>query len=729
LFAACTLFGSPETLAAQDAAAPARRTVVAQPLGAEEAIDMDGRLDEAIWQRAVPATDFLQRDPDNGAPATERTEVRLVYDRQRLYLGVTCYDSEPLRLLGNQMQRDQPFSGDDRFMWSIDTFLDGRSGYFFEINPSGAMGDGLISPDAGETGLGGRINKQWDGIWLARVRRSDIGWTAEIELPFRTFNFDPDGTAWGVNFQRTVRRKNEESLWSGHPRNQGLARMSAAGLATGLAGMSQGLGLDVMPYAVGSAAAAPGRAEPVHDGASAGFDIFYNVTPGLRANFTVNTDFAETEVDDRRVNLTRFPLFFPEKRAFFLEGSGFFDFSQEPGEAIVPFFSRRIGLSGGQAQPIDLGVKLTGQVGAQDVGLLQVRTRREDELAGEDFTILRVKRRVLAQSSFGMIYTRRATRDAPVPDRHTAGLDFELSTSTFRRADNLSFSGFWLWNTNLLDTGGSGAYGLRLEYPNELWNARVSFREAQEDYEPAVGFTPRSGYRRFNPVVTFTPRPRNHPWIRSVQFNVALDRETDLENDLLTRRWNLTLLELDLHSGDSLEFGLTPTYDRLEEDFEIHDGIVLARGTDYDFTRYRLFGSTADRRIVAANAELEWGRFFSGHNRALELELSVRPRPGILVELEGEWNRLSLAEGDFSTRLYRLVASTQFSPWMSLVNNVQYDSVSRIVGWQSRFRWILRPGNDVYFVYTHNWQDDPTAQRLFTLDRRAASKIVYTHRF
>jgi hypothetical protein len=711
-----------------------RRTVAAVRLLDDESISIDGQLNEPFWSRVNPAGDFLQQDPANGEPATERTEVRIAYDRRKLYLGVTCLDSEPSRLLGNQMQRDQPFSADDRFMWSIDTFLDSRSGYFFEINPSGAMGDGLISAGAGGGGgggLGGQINKQWDGIWIARVRRSEIGWTAEIEIPFQTLNFDPDSGSWGINFQRTVRRKNEESLWTGHARNQGIARMSAAGLLTGLANLSQGIGLDIKPYGVASGTTAPGRDAPAFDGdAQAGFDIFYNITPSLRANFTVNTDFAETEVDQRRVNLTRFPLFFPEKRDFFLEGSGFFTFSQEPGNAVVPFFSRRIGLKDGEPQDVIYGAKLTGQTGRNEVGVLHVRTGEDDDLAlpSEDFTVLRLKRRLLRQSYAGLIYTRRDEHGSDVSALQTAGADFELATSTFRGDQNLELSGFFLWNTNVAATDDSTAYGMRLEYPNDLWNARISARRAGKQYDPAMGFTPRNGYWRLNPVVTFGPRPENHPYIRRIAWTAALDAERDLDNRPLTTRLNLTLLELNFHSQDNVQFFVTPTYERLEEDFEIYEGIVLPAGAEYDFTRYRASVNTASRRPVAVRYEVEWGDFFSGTNRGFELSLSLRPRSGVLVSADGEWNWVNLAEGKFETRIYRLNASTQFSPWISLTNNVQYDSVSTVIGWQSRFRWILRPGNDFYIVYTSNWLDD-LGTGYYTLDRRGATKIVYTQRF
>ncbi len=303
---------------AQKPATSPDHVVIALRLGSGDTIRLDGVLDEEVWNRAVVATGFLQREPDNGAPATESTEVRLVYDADRLILGVVLHDSQPERILGNQMQRDQSFEADDRFMWAIDSFLDGRSGYYFEINPSGAMGDGLVDPSRrvrGRDNLGAGINRSWDGVWLARVRRTPAGWTAEVEIPFRTLNFDSAASAWGINFQRTVRRKNENSLWTGYALNQGLARMSNAGRVEGLQGISQGLGLDLKPYVVGSVSSAPGRGQPSADPTGdVGVDAFYNLTPALRANLSVNTDFAETEVDVRRVNLTRFPLFFEEKR-------------------------------------------------------------------------------------------------------------------------------------------------------------------------------------------------------------------------------------------------------------------------------------------------------------------------------------------------------------------------------------------------------------------------------
>jgi hypothetical protein len=721
--------------AAQDApAVSSGRTLTAAALQPTDTIVVDGHLDEPVWQRAAPATDFLQQDPDNGAPASEPTEVRIAFDRQRLYIGVRCYDSDPASIVGKQMLRDADLGGDDRFMWAIDSFLDGRTGYYFEINPVGLMGDGLIAQgDSGPSAAGGTVNKQWDGIWIARVRRTADGWTAEIELPFRTLNFDPGGTSWGVNFQRTVRRKNEESVWSGHARNQGLLRMTNAGRLTGLAELSQGAGLDIKPHAVGSLSAAPGRDRPATaaDG-DVGVDIFYSVTPGLRANFTVNTDFAETEVDQRRVNLTRFPLFFPEKREFFLEGSGFFDFGREPGNQVEPFFSRRIGLDASfNPQKIDFGLKLTGQVKGQDVGLLQVRTGADDDdpaIIGEDFTVLRVRRRLLTQSYVGGLYTRRAARASGAQQLNTAGVDFNFGTSRFRGDQNIEVSGFWLWNTNPLGTGQNHTYGVRLNYPNDVWSGRVSLREVQPYYNPAVGFNQRSGYRRLFPVVRFSPRPLTHRYIRRFTWEAQTELLTDLQNRALLRRVNLNVLQMRLHAGDELQVQITPQYERLETPFQINEGIILPVGSAYDFTRYRVLASSSSRRLIEMRAEYENGGFYSGRRREFVLTVTARPLPGILASVENEWNRLSLAEGEFSTQVFRGVVNAQFSPWVSIGNNVQYDTVSGILGWQSRFRWILRPGNDLFFVYTHNWRDlEP--DRFGTLDRRAVSKIAYTHRF
>ena len=709
-----------------------RPRIEAVRLNPGESIDVDGVFSERAWDRGVPASDFIQQDPDLGEPATELTEVRILFSEASLYIGVICYDSQPEAILGNTMQRDASLSADDRFRWTIDTYLDGRSGYLFEINPSGAMSDTLMDSggvtDPGGTGTRGEL--AWDGIWYGVVRKSDIGWTIEIEIPFRTVNFDPNAPAWGINFQRTLQRRNEESLWTGFARNQGVESMSNAGLLTGISEVSQGLGLDVQPYTTGTYTdSIPQGIDSLYQ-ADAGIDFVYSVTPQLKANFTFNTDFAETEVDSRRVNLTRFPLFFQEQRDFFLDGSTFFDFSREQGNGVLPFFSRRIGLNNGLPQRIDFGAKLTGQAGAFDLGLLQVRTGENENATqiGEDFTVLRTKRRFFLQSYVGGIYTRRSERGTAREGEHTAGVDFQLRTSRFRGADNLNFSAFYVWTTG---TGleDRAAWGLRVEYPNDVWDIRMAAREIQEHYDPAVGFINRRGIRRYNPDIVWSPRPGNSNLVRRFGFRFDPEIITDTANQVLTRNLNIYPFEIVFQSGDGFSLRITPTYERLLEDFDISDGITLPGGNEYEFTRYRLDFSTASRRVVSLSARYEDGQFFSGDRRDLTLDIGIRPRVGVLINLENEWNRVELAEGEFSTRVHQLNVNTQFTPWIFAVNNIQYDSVSQVLGWQMRFRWTLRPGNDIHFVYAQNWLDDPVGNGRITLDRNAATKLVYTHRF
>ncbi len=728
----------------QSGGAPERRTMTALRMGDDERIVVDGRLDEPVWDRAVPATDFLQQDPENGAPPTERTEVRIVYTREALYMGVICFDDEPGRLLRYQRRRDEFLQSDDRLMWVIDPFLTAQNGYFFETNPSGLMGDSLLSPAGG--------NRQWDGIWTLRVQRSDIGWTFEVEIPFSTLNFDPNASSWGINFQRTVRRKNEESLWTGWARNQGLQRLANTGLLQGLnEDVSQGIGLEVRPYGLFASEASPitGQPDTIND-ANAGIDLSYSLTPGLRAIFTVNTDFAQTEVDQRAVNLTRFPLFFPEKRTFFLEGANFFDFGsvsqasntfggfrRSVDNSIVPFFSRRIGLDAdGNPQKIDFGVKLIGQLGRQDLGVLHVRTGTENGVPGEDFMVLRVKRRLRQQSYVGGFYTLRNQSGSDSPGSNsaalqTAGADFRFATSSFRDSQNLSVGGFFLQDTNPLGTGKSASYGLQVDYPNDRWNAGASYRTVQENFHPAVAFTrfTLDGYRRYSPYLNFLPRPANHRFVRRFAFTADVNLETDMENRFLTRLWDVTVFSMDLHTQDNFNVHIKPQFERLNRDFQIHPGVTLPSGAEHSFVRYRVGVGTANRRVVAVTPAVEWGNFLGGTRRQINFGVTLRLRPGVIIYGSGEWNRIDLPEGKFQTRLYRLTPELQFSQWLSIVNTIQYDSVSRVLGWQARFRWILKPGNDLYIVYTQNWRDDLDLNRFSTLNRRAATKVLYTHRF
>jgi hypothetical protein len=709
-------------------------------IGPAHAVELDGVLDEDLWNDAEPAIGFRQEEPVEGAPGTELTEVFVAYTETDLYIGARLHDKNPDGILAYQRRRDAGLGTDDRFMWILDTFLDGRTGYFFEINPAGLMGDGLL------TG-GGGVNKSWDGIWEAQVARGDHGWSAEIRIPFRTLNFDPSQDSWGINFQRTVRRKSEETRWEGHRRNQDLTRPVHAGRLTGLQGITQGLGLEATPYAVAGWRNTPSDdpdADPTDYPTDAGIDLSYNLTPSLRASVTFNTDFAEVEVDERQVNLTRFPLFFPERRDFFLEGSGVFSFAQSNG--VNPYFSRNIGLVDGAPVPILYGARLGGQAGRYELGFVQVHAQSAAPLdtlflPAEDFTVARVKRTFLEQSTIGVMYTRRATAadldDNEPSDRHTVGADLDFYTSRFLGDQNFQFEAFFVWNSDP-DPNGSYAWkertarGIRLNYPNDVWRIHTSYRELPAGYQPAVGFTSRNGFRRLQPTLTFAPRPRDFLGIRQLEFQVHFEYLMDYQWVLETRSTDVGLLGLRFDSGDQVDVRVNQLYERLDQQFEIRDDIFVDMG-DYNTLEWEASVRFAGRRPISGGVEMAGGEFWSGSRRRYELDLTIKPYAGVQLSGNYEHNDVELEDGEFTTNLVRIEGSWDVSPWASLTSNVQYDDVSNIMGVFARLRWILQPGSELFLVYSHNWQrqqEDLLSPRRFrTLSRGGSTKINYTIRF
>ena len=735
--------GGPDPAAAPLAAPAADGELPAFRLAPDLGIDLNGRLDEEVWAHAPAITDFTQQEPVEGAPPTREMEIRVLYDDESLYIGVMVFD-DPSGILAHQRERDAGLGTDDRFMWILDTFLDGRTGYFFEINPAGLMGDGLL------TG-GGRIQKSWDGIWEARTYPLADGWSAEIEIPFRTLNFDPALTTWGINFQRTIRRNNEEILWRGWRRDEGLFRAVYAGRLTGLGGMSQGLGLEAVPSAIGSWRNSPGQVEETTFPRELSLDLNYSVTESLRASVSFNTDFAEVESDQRRVNLTRFPLFFPERRDFFLEGSAVFDFAPRSGPR--PFFSRRIGLEQGAQIPIDVGARMTGQAGRYDLGLYQIRTgssRIGGEIdpetvrlvPAEDFTVARVRRQVLEQSHVGVIYTRRATDTGPdglrLPDRHTAGADVQLSTRSFLGESNAELNLFAVWNSNPdpetpRNLSNLTARGLRLNFPNDIWSGHLSYREFGEYYRPAVGFVNRNDFRRVEPRIGWSPRPESIPWIRQFDFSVQFRNLKEMGTGRLEEReWLLNVLGIRFESGDGMGVNVVRSFESLDRPFEISDGIVI-NPVGYTAWRAIIRGQTAGRRLVSASGELQAGEFWNGTIRGITGRVTLRPRPGMALSADLEHNEVDLPQGAFATDVYQITGDWSPSPWMGATTQVQYDDVTELLGLFARIRWIVTPGNEIFLVYTHNWRNTLLGsfdrQELTTLSRGATLKANYTYRF
>ena len=622
------------------------------------------------------------------------------------------------------------------------------------------MGDALISGrpglGAGTPGGGGRPgggggggSRAWDGIWQVQTQIRPDGWSLEIEIPFRTLNFDPASDTWGINFQRTIRRRNEEIFWRGYRRNQDLRQPIHAGRLTGLQGMSQGIGLEAVPYGVTNWRNVPGQTDPTTYPSEVGLDVNYNITPSLRAAVSANTDFAEAEVDQRRINLTRFPLRFPEQRDFFLEGSGVFDFAS--GNGVDPYFSRRIGLLEGEQVPVEYAGRLGGQAGRFELGFVHVSTADiESEaadngvFAGEQFTVARVNRNIREESTIGAIYTRRATGADPTDptaaapaDQHTAGVDLNFSTARLFGEKNFSLQSFFVWNSNP-DPGiersrsALSARGGRVMFPNDPWRGRVSYRELGEDYSPAVGFVTRNGLRQVQSLIGWRPRP-DIDWIRRLHFAVEFRNIEAIVTSVTEQRlWQFQVFGLDFESQDNIDINLQRQFEYLDSEFEISDGILIEEGT-YANWEWRMSARTASRRVVSGNIQVRRGGFWSGDRTELQIGLDLRPASGILPSVTIENNDVDLPEGSFDANLIRVAGEWNVTPLASVTGNIQYDDVSEVVGLFMRTRWILRPGNELFLVLTQNWQNLGDglfdADRDFlTLSRGASVKLNYTYR-
>ena len=691
-------------------------------------IKLDGVLDEEVWRSVTPATGFIQEEPNEGEACTEKSEIYVIYNKDNLYIGAKLYDSDPSGILAYQKRRDAWLVTDDRFMLILDTFLDGRTGYSFEINPAGLLGDGIL-------GSGGHwnVNKSWDGIWDTRVVIDDEGWTAEIVIPFRTLNFDPDLDTWGINFQRTIRRKNEDARWSGYRRNQNLTEPIHAGRVTGLKNLTQGKGLEIKPYVIA-------KNQWSSDGIPAnpqdkGLDLSFNITSGLKGSFTYNTDFAEAEVDDRRVNLTRFPMRFREKRAFFLEGSGVYSFANRSG--VTPFFSRRIGLSEGKQIPIVYGGRLTGQVGNYEVGMINARTESLGGIPAENFNVARIKRSLFRESYLGLVYTgRSADTDSVYRDQDLLGIDLDLSTSRFKGDQNLKFQAFFVGHSSSKENPDAtlsnlSTRGIRLNYPNDLWQAHVSYREFGKEFDPAVGFNTRNGFKRVEPGVSYRPRPENWELIRQMEFEIQFEYMTDLDNRLLKRETRFTLFELNFESADELSAKVVNSKEYLDKDFEIIEGNLITVG-DYVSNVFQISGETSEKRKVSAELSYSTGEFWTGDKQTYKGELSFKPFPGLNIQGDFEYNSVSLSAGGFDTNLYRLTLGVYPTPRTAFYSNLQYDDISNMLGLFAKLRHTIRPGSDIYLVYTHNWQSYGEGLLDFdlgTVSRVSSVKINYTHRF
>jgi hypothetical protein len=704
---------------------------------------VDGRLDDPVWQRATPIGELVQVDPVEGAPPSEATEIRFLYDADQLYMAVRCFDREPEEILVTTRERDAFLDDDDRVEIVFDTFHDGRNAFFFQINAGGSKGDALV------TNNGANFNKPWDGLWEGHATIDAEGWTAELALPFKTLNFREGERTWGFNVERRIGRKREEARWSNASRDYNLFNIFHAGELSGFEGIRQGIGLDVVPFFV-SHWQNDRAGEDKNLLGEPGFDLFYKLIPSLTFSLTVNTDFAETEVDSRQVDLSRFDLFFPERRDFFLQDAGLFEFGLNfaggsglggGDRALIPFFSRRIGLSSdGEEIPILAGAKLTGRAGAYGIGVLDVQTEETAELDSQNLFAARLTRNLGEQSTIGAIATH-GDPEGEV-DNSVYGVDAAYRTSEWNGGQSLVSTVFFLRSEGEDQSGGQSSFGFSLRAPNDRLSWDLGLLEIQQGFRPELGFVPRRDVRRYRGSLSWTPRP-DWDGVRQLEFGVGsvlFSDDTPDPGDFggASETWEteLELFGIELESGDQLELGLTSSRDELTDPFLIHDddqdgvedpGDVRIDAGRYDFVRPQVGLETGTQRELALGLGASTGDFFDGELLAYEASLIWRPGPLFNGTLAYEHNDVSLQDGDFVTQLASLRANVSFSPELSWNNFIQWSTDEDTFGFQSRLRWIPVPHQEVFLVLNQEQESDSSSSA--PVSQELSFKITYALRF
>jgi hypothetical protein len=683
---------------------------------------LDGRLDEAAWSDAT-VLELAQQSPQPHQPTPYKTEARIVIKGDDLYFGFSCTDPNPAKIAIHTMQRDGNTRGDDSISIVLDTYGDKRTGYFFQVNAAGARVDGLINgPD--------HPSFDWDGIWDARTARTKSGWSAEIVIPSRTLSFTPGLKSWGLNLERFIARDRITLRWVSATLDSFLYDLSRAGSLTGVEGLKQGLGIEVSPYAASRMKELFGKSARDWQG-TGGLDVTWRMTPQLAVVFTANTDFAETEVDSRQINITRFPLFFPEKRGFFLEGANQFVFGLNLGDNFIPFFTRRVGLLEEQQVPIDAGIKINGRSGRWNLALLDVQTRETGTAPGVNLFASRVSYDLTNKFRVGTIVTNG--EPSGLARNRLAGLDAVWRTSTFLGNKNLLIGGWTAASAGDLPSGQRSGWGFAADFPNDLLDCSSSVNEFGDALTPALGFLPRPGTRRYNFGCAYQPRPpKNSPfgWIRQEFFENFYTRVDDLKGVTQSWRYFMAPFNVRTESGEHLEFNWAPQYEFLPQPFEIA-GVVIPTGV-YRFTRWRIEAQSSEHRPLQAGSTTWFGEFYSGHLTQWENYIRWNsPNGQWLLGLTTENNFGRLKEGSFVQRLWQLQSAFAWSPNLVLTSFVQYDSESHNLGMNTRLRWTIRPGNDLFIVWNRAWQRLITSRDELSLvpdNELIAVKVRWTFR-
>jgi hypothetical protein len=697
-----------------------RATVRAIPL--DEPIRLDGVLDEAIYQENEPFGGFVQVTPTAGAPSSERTDVWVTYDDTHVYVTCRCWDeSPPETWIVNELRRDTPgLRNNEHFGVMFDTFYDRRSGSMFYANPLGGRSDYQVVDEGGP-------NTDWNPVWDVASGRFDGGWTVEMAIPFKSLRYvsGPD-QMWGMQLRRSIRHKNEWTYLNPVPPflagPQALNRVSAAGTLVGLDLPAAGSNLELKPYAIAGLTTdrtvTPGID---NDGtADAGFDLKYGVTANLTADLTVNTDFAQVEVDEQQVNLTRFSLFFPEKREFFLEGRGVFEFGQGGGggfggggfgrgsDAPSIFYSRRIGLDQGEVVPIRAGGRVTGKVGAFAIGAMNIQTGDVEDagIAGTNFSVVRIKRDILRRSSIGAIVTNRSIATSGDGSNRAYGADAAFSFFT-----NLDLGAYYARTETPGLAGDDESWQAQLNYAGDKYGAELSHLKVGDAFNPEVGFIRRQDFRKSATQLRFSPRPASIEAIRKLTWTASLDYFEDgagrMESRSQEGRFNV-----EMENSDQFTLQATRSFERLTDPFEVASALEIAPGR-YTFTEYRASYNFGPQRALSGNLSFNWGGFYDGTIRSVSVNQGrvvvsnrLSLEPGVNV------NFLDLEAGESTQTVWRLRADYAFTPRMFASSLMQYASDSRTFSSNLRFRWEYRPGSELFVVWTDERDTGPQGTGL-----------------
>ena len=674
----------------------------------DEEITLDGFLNEFSWSLAEPATNFIRWRPTPGEPAIETTEVYFLYDDDNLYIGVISHDSEPDQIRINDLREDYSFSGNDGVAILIDSLNDDRSGFIFGTNPVGAKRDSQVTNDS-------VYNWDWDGVWDVRASRNDDGWISELAIPFKTLRFSGATTQeWGLNLNRHILRASEESQWSPLPLRYTFSRVSLAGTLRGLENIRQGRNLKIKPYVTTSFAQSRSRGFGWQDHYDGGVDLKYGLTPSLTLDGTYNTDFAQVEVDQQQVNLSRFNLFFPEKRDFFLENAGTFSFGGTgfggPGP-LVPFFSRRIGLNSRLAPvPILGGARVSGQAGHYDIGFLTMKTEKLDppETPGvgplgatpsNNYVVGRIKRNLLTNSWIGALMTHR---DSTVDGDYNRVYGADGRFQFFGR---LNFDSYVLKSTTPGKLDQDQARQFRTSWVDDEVTVSAGYLTIQPNFNPEVGFVRRDNMTQYDGSFAWRPLISSSTMIRNLQFQTDVTNIQGAGSGEIETRDHAITTGLQFWSGGYVRYTTTERFERLNRPFSIRPGTTI-RGGDHSFREHSVSAASDPSRTISGNGRVDWGDFWDGDRTAISGALSLKPNYRWGLDLNYTRNRVALPDGSFTTDLAGARFIYGFSPSAFFNAYIQYDAEANRVSSNIRFNWTHSPLSDLYVVYNDTRDTD-----------------------